>query len=243
MRDVLEPGVRNRHGGCLGGRPTDMSHARPIASRRTCRAAGAGPFSDERCPCPRIRTRARGDGRTVRGPAGLRAIPRRAGERALLKSGRAIDRRGASLCRGARARRQAALARSRRIRRGLAGSEASACEVALAFAFRGNARAERRDGGGGTRREVDDAPRAARGVAVTVPETRLGADTRWVGGTSRGFAATARCDTLGARIRSVGQATSVRRVAHAVLDADDLSARKQCGSDGDRRDASDHTHP
>ena len=100
-----------------------MADARPIVSRRTRCGARSGPLSDKRRKGPPIRVGPRHDGRTVRSPAGFRAIPRRAGERALLKGRFTIDRRCAGLCGGAGAGRQTALTRRRRVGRGLAGGE------------------------------------------------------------------------------------------------------------------------
>jgi hypothetical protein len=220
-----------------------MADAGPIVSRRTCCGASSGPLSDERRKGPPIRIGPRRDGRTVRGPAGFRAVPRRAGEGALLKGRFTIDRRCAGLCRGAGACRQTALTRGRRVGRGLAGGEAAASEVALGFAFGRQARAERRDRGGGPRREVDDAPRSASGITLAVLEARLKRGARRVGRTSRGLVTAAHRGALGALVRTVGKPASARRVAHAVLDADNLAAPKQVGSSSDGRDAPNHTHP
>jgi len=220
-----------------------MADARPIVSRRTRCGARYGPLSDKRRKGPPIRVGPRHDGRTVRSPAGFRAIPRRAGERALLKGRFTIDRRCAGLCGGAGAGRQTALTRRRRVGRGLAGGEAAACEVALRFAFRRQARAQRRDGSRGARREVDYAPRSASGVTLAALETRLVRGARRVGRTSRGLVAAARGGALGALVRTVGKPASARRIAHAVLDADNLAARKQVGSSSHGRNAPNHTHP
>jgi hypothetical protein len=219
-----------------------MADARPIVSRRTCRGASPGPLLDEGRPGPPIRIGPRRDGRTVGRPAGLRAVPGRAGEGALLEGRFAIGRRCAGLCGGAGAGRQTALTRRRRVGRGLAGGEAAAPEVAFAFAFRRQARAERRDRGGGPRREVDHAPRSASGIPLAVPETRFVRGARRVGRTSRRLATAARGDALRTRVRAVGKPASARRVAHAVLDADNLTACKQGGASNDGRDTS-NTHP